>query len=74
MTPEVEIARLQERVRALEGEIERLATMVGELGKVLRSVDADAKRMRFGLAVLAGIGGAVAWILSIADKIVGWMR
>lgn len=74
MTPEVEIARLQERMRSLESEMERAHGILTEINKSLAAVDADAKRMRFGLTALAALGGIAAWAVSVWDKIAGWVR
>lgn len=75
MSPEESqlLARLDERVQTLTKRLDETCTMLDRLEERLQAFERQAAKWRGGLALMVGLGGAVAAIVQIADKAFAWM-
>ena len=56
--------RLQEQVRVLNRDLERLETRLHSLDQKLASIEQSATQFRMIIVVIAAIGGVFTWVIS----------
>jgi len=56
--------RLQEQVRVLNRDLERLETRLHSLDKKLASIEQSATQFRMIIVIIAAIGGVLTWLIS----------